>query len=287
MKIFNILSNFEALGTIWYIYISQNSLDYNFFNSLKQNVIIIIEDFEKKYSRFIEGSDISILNKQKTLNNPNCEFVNILELCQKYNKTTNNFFNIAVGGELEKLGYKKSFSHTKIGNREVLPMLDCILDISKNKIILNNNYNLDLGGIGKSYLVDKIKSFLLNQKIENFFINAGGDIYSNFEQTIYLQNPISTNNYLKKFKVNKKGVATSTPFLRIWKIRDKKHHHLVNPNKLDTILKYLSCTVVCDNIIDSDIWAKVILLSNTNTDIKIKDPVIYLVDKNLKIITLT
>lgn len=280
-----ILNDYSAVGTKWFIY-HHDDIDKDKHNKIVSITLKTINEFEKDYSRFIPSSKVSLLNKNKLLKNAGSEFIDILQICLKFNKLTDNYFNIAVGGELEKLGYKKNFTHTQSGQRSLIPNLDTLIKLKENNVYLDKNYNIDLGGIGKSYLINLLKNIYIKNGLDKFYINGGGDIYSNFEDKILLQNPINLDKYLSKITINKQGIATSSPILRSWKINNTKYHHLVNPKHLDTELNYLSCTVLSDDIIDSDIWSKSILLSNANIDVKLNNFEVYLIDIDQNIIRL-
>jgi len=281
-----LLEKYEALGTYWYIKY-EDPIEDSLVTKIQEDLKTEIATFEHNYSRFKDSSELSKLNKLKYLNNSSADLLQMLELSLDYNKATGNYFNIAVGGELSKLGYSSKFSFDQTGDRVKIPYLDKIIQISANgEVTLAKEFNLDLGGIGKSYLINKIKNKLEGYGLKKFLINVGGDIYTSYPQDIYIQNPVNTTKYLSKILVSKGGIATSTPILRSWIVNDKKHHHLINPNETTTKLNYLSSTVICDDIITADIWSKVILLSNAQVEISLNDINVYLIDADFNVLHL-
>lgn len=280
------LNKYKGLGTYWYIKTRDLLIDTKIVeitNYLKNELRI----FEDLYSRFLPNSELSILNKNKVLINPSTDLIKMIDLSLKFNELTHNYFNIASGGELEKLGYTGDFDFSKKGKRQQLPYLSKIISLENTKISIDANFNIDLGGIGKSYLIKKIANVLKdNYQLKEFTINAGGDIYTSFKENIYIQNPINLSKYLKMIEVENCGIATSSPILRSWSVDGKKQHHLINPNRESFEINFLSCTVVSEDIIHSDIWSKVILISNGEIAIPLNDVQVFLIDTNFDVISL-
>jgi len=63
--------------------------------------------------------------------------------------------------------------------------------LSQDKIILKNWVKIDLGSVGKGYMIDKIYTYL-DKKYETFIIDFGWDIRVKWEHIIALENPALT-----------------------------------------------------------------------------------------------
>lgn len=245
-----LLNNFKALGTLCFIEVfDQLSLDK--MHLISKNIENEILNFEKFYSRFDNNSLISKLNQNRSLLNPSKELIGILELSEKYNRLTNGIFDIKLGKVLSEKGYGevrslKSFCE----NQEIR--------ISSNLIELKGDFEIDLGGIGKSYLIDKIAKILVSvYKIKYFLINFGGDIYltSDNEEPIeiYLENPINTNNIIKPILCKNRAICGSSPHKRVWFDKQGiKQTHIISPENKK--VNY-SSFVFAPNVIDADVFA--------------------------------
>lgn len=95
---------------------------------------------------------------------------------------------------------------------------------------------IDLGGIAKGYVADKIKDFLKKQKISSAIINLGGNILTigennNKDFTIGIKKPFgeSDTDYSATIKITDKSVVTSGIYERYFKKNDKIYHHILNP----------------------------------------------------------
>ena len=100
-----------------------------------------------------------------------------MKLCKQKYEETKGLFNPLV--QVSRIGYSHSFDE---GNFE---KTDGEIDTDFSKVFigtdtvsLDENQNLDFGGIAKGYAVDMASAILLAFGYDNFFVNAGGDIYA-------------------------------------------------------------------------------------------------------------
>lgn len=105
------------------------------------------------------------------------------------------------------------------------------IDPKSKQVFLNPEKKIDLGGLGKGYLVDKIVRFLKRKKVCNFSINAGGDIFNTHSRNFYLQSPTEKDKFLGKIKIHNQAIAASNPLYRNWKKNGKRMDHFIQ--KLD------------------------------------------------------
>ena len=146
-------------------------------------------------------------------------------------------FNIGVGGILEDLGYDKDYSFTSKSNSKEQQFdlgQSVFLILNKSEIKIQENVKIDLGGLGKGWLIDKIVSFLLQHNVKFFNINGGGDIYctSNFDTPVefILENPVDVTQSIGKIQIMNQGIACSASNRRQWldKRTKQRCHHLIN-----------------------------------------------------------
>ena len=100
------LGPIEALGTIWYIEVFDESVDSGAVLSHTKD---FLEEFESRYSRFRPSSWLSKLNQERVFSNPDPEFLAILQASLKYYEETAGDFNIAIGERMEASGYDKDY----------------------------------------------------------------------------------------------------------------------------------------------------------------------------------
>ncbi len=234
---------FQAIGTHWWIEFFDD-INESEFQGLSKKILDCVSKFENDYSRFKDTSIISKLNHLGELKDPPEELLQMIELGETTKKITNGHFNIAVGKVLEDIGYDKNYSfeskfESKIDqqvnqDQTYTPIDTSAVVFSKERIKLSKNIHIDLGGIGKGFLIDKIKNLIKAEGIKYFFINAGGDIYATSDHTneieFYLENPFDLDEMIGKIKIMNQSIASSSPTRRRWKDKktQKVQHHLID-----------------------------------------------------------
>ncbi|MFT5831667.1 MAG: thiamine biosynthesis lipoprotein [Candidatus Paceibacteria bacterium] len=223
--------SFEALGTTWWIELFEDLENAN-LDEVKNFVEVFVSAYEKNYSRFLDDSQISVLNRERTFKNPSLEFVQLLEYGKRLYLRSDTHFNLLTGHILESKGYNADYTFTDSGSAETAgnPITD--LSITSELIELKHG-NIDLGGYGKGYLIDLIATeFRQTLHIEQFIINGGGDIYATHSAgepiTIFLEHPTQTGTGIAKTTLINQGFAASSPHKRVWKNETGEHTHIIS-----------------------------------------------------------
>lgn len=234
---------FEAIGTHWWIEIFDDISNAELEANLGR-LELICSNFNLAYSRFRPDSQISILNRERELRNPDEECRVLLNYGKQLYLRSQSTFNLLVGHILEARGYDASYSFTlnqTIKQTVCNPLTD--LEITEEEIILHCG-NVDLGGYGKGWLIDKLKNDLLVHNIKHFLINGGGDMYATSDVsgdaiTIYLEHPTETNQYIMETTLLNQGFAASSPFKRQWKHGDTTYNHLVDKGEVPSVAAFV------------------------------------------------
>jgi len=103
-------------------------------------------------------------------------------------------------------------------------------------ITLPPGMEIDLGGIGKEYAVDKAAQLLSQQTDASFIVNFGGDLYVNKPRRngqpwrIGIDDPEATGQKaVGQLEVSQGGIATSGDARRFILHRGKRYGHILNP----------------------------------------------------------
>lgn len=251
-----ILDNYPALGTYFWIEVFED-LPLEKISEVSEIIKKEITDFENKYSRFKSDSLVSKLNQNSKLENAPTDLIEMINISFKISELTNNTFNICLLNQLEKSGYdtELTFKEKDIELPLIAPASD-LLKINEKNIFLKKDYQIDLGGIGKGYLVDKISKIIKdNFGINYFLVNGGGDIFVTSDNgnpvEINLQNPINNLEFIGSVYLKNQALCASSPFKRKWKgsVTNKIYSHIVDSNGIN---KFNSSFVVGDNSVICD-----------------------------------
>jgi len=244
-------------------------------HNIIEEIIDIIEKFEDNFSRFKVDSELTKFNinagEQTKISG---EFKNILNKSIKLSSETDSAFNLFILPSLQKAGYDKSWIDASISsdqfkNSKVVDMNQLELGNDWAKIPLNTA--IDLGGIGKGYMLDKISNFLIDNKIENYWISLGGDLIckgldvNNEPWNVSVADALNDNNIVDSISTRSNkvtAIATSSLVKRKGFTNNRSWNHIINPKTLEpTHSKILSATVIADSGIVADVMAKSIIIN--------------------------
>ena len=119
-----------------------------------------------------------------------------------------------------------------------------------------------LGAIAKGFTLEELYTFFHDNGVNNFIINAGGDIivsgskFSDFWTTSILNPNAKQAIAVCKFKNIKMAIVSSGSYFRYFTIKDKKYSHIINlktgyPSKSDII----SISIIAQNASLADAYA--------------------------------
>jgi FAD:protein FMN transferase len=167
--------SFDGTGTIWNIEI-YDEISSAKLNLLKERILKLVRNFEDLYSRFLPNSIISSLYGKVGVFNVSEEFLEILSIYFAFNKLTNGQFTPLIGQMLNDIGYDEEYSFKSKSIRNIPVLKDAIELLDNNKIKINLPVELDFGGVGKGFLIDKIYNFLKGEGLFGFCVEGGGDM---------------------------------------------------------------------------------------------------------------
>jgi len=225
----------------------------------------LAELYENYFSSKIESSDISRINASP--GNPVRVHEETIELIEKglyYSRLSDGKFDITVGNltglwdfhaETPKLPDPDAIAAAvkSIDYRNVI--------VNGSEVTLANpDAALDLGGIAKGYIADKMKEYLLSEGIASGLINLGGNVLTigtkedGSAYTIGIQRPFDeTGAPAAALSIKDQTVVTSGVYERCFEQDGIRYHHILDT---DTGYPYdnglLSVSVICRDSADGD-----------------------------------
>jgi thiamine biosynthesis lipoprotein len=169
----------QAMGTIFEVAIA--GCEESYAGQASQAVFSEIDRIERLFSRFNPCSEIGQVNRLKPGDSMKIglETYECLKIATDVGRDTGNAFDINVGSLLK---YKKehALSPDKLPLNQASPSLELwptksgfVLRIGKSPITELTAIELDLGGIGKGFALDKGLEVLAGWSIENALVHAG------------------------------------------------------------------------------------------------------------------
>lgn len=203
----------------------------------------LIDYYESVFSSTLKESELYRLNNRLlpvdenglyTISNDLYELIN---LGLEFSDESSGVFNIAIGAISSAWNFS-SVSGPTLPSKEAIDSglpyshTDCIIIGSNSHIgFTNPSTRLDLGGIAKGYIGEKVKELLLARGVDNAIINLGGDslcIGGPFR--IGIQKPFSSlGDTSRIIESSNSTVVTSGTYERTFTVDDKIYHHLLDP----------------------------------------------------------
>jgi len=161
----------KAMATLYEILIEYD--DKSYAEQAAKAAFDEIDKLEEELSRFLPNSEISKINnlkpgEQLLLSEDTFE---CLSQAQQLFDITNGAFDITLGSYKENWG-KESFQNS--GGQIPISLKFELNEVEHTITVLHKDLNVDLGGLGKGYALDKVCELLLEWDIENAFIHGGG-----------------------------------------------------------------------------------------------------------------
>lgn len=132
------------------------------------------------------------------------------------------------------------------------------LKLDGSHIRLNRTgLGIDLSGISKGFAVEKAREVMLSFGLQNFIIDAGGNLgiewHSRQPVEIYIRHPRKNGAFFGKFPVQKKcGIATSGDYQNYFMQDSVVYHHILNPQTGMPARNAVSVTVLAPDATTAD-----------------------------------
>jgi thiamine biosynthesis lipoprotein len=241
---------FEAIGTIWLITIDQ-TISKTRLTGLSDIIKKRIDQFDRDYSRFRSDSLVTSISKREGNYRLPEDAEPLLDLYEQLYDISDGLVNPLIGKLISEAGYDSNYSFRK-SDLNPVPAWDDALDYKFPVLITKQPVLLDFGAAGKGYLVDLVAALIKENGIENFCINAGGDILqsqtSEKVTEIGLEHPINLDEVVGIARLNNRSLCGSAGNRRTW----DNFHHIINPKTKSSPNHLLASWVVADSTLLAD-----------------------------------
>ena len=233
------------------------------------DAFVLCDDYEKILSKTIEGSDIYRINHaggeavavdEKT--------IEVVEKGLEYSRLSGGAFDITIGKVSDLWNFQEM--DDKGNHTGVIPETNVIADAMKhvdyNCVIVEGNTirltdseaELDLGGIAKGYIADKVAEFLESKGVTSAVVDLGGNIVVIGEKGESMDNPVGTefkvgiadpnsDGLLGLLECKDRTVVTSGTYERYFELDGKRYHHVLNTKTgYPTDTDLLAVTIIAD-----------------------------------------
>ena len=228
------------------------------------------EEYEQKFSRTIETSEISQINQAN--GKPVTVSDDTLTLIQKgiyYSELSDGTFDITIA-PLSTLWNFEDNIGTIPDENDIHSASKHVnyktIQISQNTVtLLDPGAMIDLGGIAKGYIADQLKNYLVSEGVEHAIINLGGNILTigghldGSPYQIAIQKPFAeTNTPITSLSVHDKSLVSSGIYERYFELNGQIYHHILNPSTGYPYENDLyGVTIISDSSMEGDVLSTI------------------------------
>lgn len=208
--------------------------------AVMDDCLILCDEFEKKFSKTVEGSDVWKLNHAEgAWVEVSEETIDILKEAIKYSELTEGAFDISIAPltELWHVNDNDGILPTEKEIKEAMSHVNYqYIQIDGNKVRLTDEKaQIDLGGIAKGYIADKLEELMKERGVTSAMINLGGNIKVVGSKTdgsswnIGIQKPFADRNeVIGSVMIKDKTVVSSGIYERYFEYGGKIYHHIID-----------------------------------------------------------
>lgn len=204
-----------------------------------------IEEIQKIMSFFDEKSEVSLLNREafKRSISVSSELFEVLNFAQKIYQLSDGVFDVT----LHRSNKNSSFADIEIG--------------ADQSVKFHKELKIDLGGIAKGFAVDCAALALEKNGVENYLINAGGDLrVGKSAQKINIRNPQNFHNSICDAEIISGSLATSAGYFSNYKSDNKTLYPIFESNGKALEYQQESASIFAKDCMVADALTKVALV---------------------------
>ena len=230
-----------------------------------------VADLEQRWSRFVDDSEISRLNRHAgQFVEVSAETRTLVERAIEAWRLTGGAFDPTVLGAVLRAGYVCSFEALgpeAPAGRSPLGIGAADISIAGQAVRLPPRTGFDPGGIGKGLAADLISDELMAAGAEGVCVNLGGDVRvaghgpDGGPWNVAVVHP-AHESPLALIGLLDGAVATSTTLRRRWRTAGQERHHVIDPQTGEPSTTDLTlASVVAGEAWAAEVLAKAVLLA--------------------------
>ena len=226
---------------------------------------------DEMLSNYRQASELSEVNRlaAKEPVRVSDELFGLLQACSEYSRASEGTFDITVGPLMKVWGFYRGTGHLP-KEQEIRAALD---RVGYRKVVLDgktrtvrfstDGVELDPGGIGKGYAVDRMIAVLKESGVDSALVSAGSSsIYALGTPPdepgwqVAIRDPRDETKSVATVTLRDQSLSTSGNYEKFFVADGKVWSHIMDPRTGYPAMGTLSVSIVSPRTIDSEAWAK-------------------------------
>lgn len=204
---------------------------------------LLLETYESLLSRTKEGSDVWKINHSNgspvAVSN---ETAQLIQTALDYSVRSDGAFDITIAPLLDLWNFKPEQHEGTVPDADQIQEALSHVDYKNVQLdgttvtLLDPQASIDLGGIAKGYIADRLRDYLVSEGCDSALINLGGNILTVGAKPdgsafrVGIRKPFSeSDKQLETVACKDRSVVTSGTYERYFEQDGKRYHHILNP----------------------------------------------------------
>ncbi len=189
--------------------------------------LALCPEFENIFSRTKEGSELYKINNGE-ITALSDDMRAALEFSAEFSRMTDGAFDFTLAPLTELWNV----------NKRTVPPTDEEIQNALNmtgyeKFSLEpfdtGETRLDLGGVAKGYIADKLGGYFKEKGVDNVIIDLGGNVLLLGKYSVGIRDPFNPEKLFAKITVEDKSAVTSGAYQRFFEYNGERYHHILDP----------------------------------------------------------
>ncbi len=235
-----------------------------------------VRRLDRMLSNYRPASELSAVNREAGTHpvKVTSEMFQLLSACMEYSRAGDGAFDITVGPLMKVWGFYKGTGHLP-HRAEIRTAMDKVgyrhmhLDAAAGTVSFDApGVELDPGGIGKGYAVDKMAAILKEYGVRVGLISAAGSsIYAlgappdEKGWRVQIRDPKDASKNVAEVYLKDESMSTSGNYEKFFRAEGKIYSHIMDPRTGYPAEGVLSVSVITPLTLDSEAWTKPIYVN--------------------------
>jgi FAD:protein FMN transferase len=198
------------------------------------------------------------------------ELFDLLQACVRYSEQSEGAFDITVGPLMRVWGFYKGsgrMPHRSEVRSALARMGYKNLDLqttTRTVRFRKEGLEIDPGGIGKGYAVDRMAAILREAGVSGALINAGGSSMYGLHTPpdeprgwkVVIRDPRKSDRHVAELYLKDESMSTSGNYEKFFQVGKRTYSHIMDPRTGYPAQGMYSASVVAPRCIDSEAWTK-------------------------------
>ncbi len=202
------------------------------------------------------------------------ELFDLLASCVRYSELSEGTFDITVGPLMRVWGFYKGSGRMPHRSEVRIALArtgykNLVLQTTTRTVRFEKSgLEIDPGGIGKGYAVDRMAAILRASGVKGALINAGGSSMYGLEAPpdeprgwkVVIRDPRRSERHVAELYLKNESMATSGNYEKFFQVGKRIYSHIMDPRTGYPAQGMYSVSVVAPRAIDSEAWTKPIYI---------------------------